>query len=176
MIRSAKQRRFLQATEAARGYEERSSYAPATDPVAVILLTVECSPGQIEHVLEFLAQVRDRAGVYSVDFEQDLRIPEVDVPEPPKVDETFDYVTAPSITVVTTSDETLVVKTDENEGEVHGEQAIQQPSDDGEAAEVRPGSADVDGSGEPEPVRDGIASVVAEPAGEAGAGSIERSA
>lgn len=65
-------------------FEDRSSYDAEKDPVAKIVLTVECAPGQLDHITDYLATVAGQAGVYSVDVGADIHIPavKVEIPKP----------------------------------------------------------------------------------------------
>jgi hypothetical protein len=50
-------------------YEDRSSYNADIDSVGIINLRIECNPGQINSVIDFLAGVEGKAGVYHASFE-----------------------------------------------------------------------------------------------------------
>lgn len=51
-----------------RLFEDRAIYAPGTDPVAKIVLTVECNPGQEQSIIQHLSSVVTQAGVYCVEL------------------------------------------------------------------------------------------------------------
>ncbi len=60
-------------------YEDRSSYNADTDSVGVINLRIECNPGQISALVDFLAGVEGKAGVYHASFDVDKLVPVVPV-------------------------------------------------------------------------------------------------
>jgi hypothetical protein len=60
-------------------YEDRSSYNADTDAVGVINLRIECNPGQISALVDFLAGVEGKAGVYHASFDVDKLVPVVPV-------------------------------------------------------------------------------------------------
>lgn len=61
-------------------FEDRSTYDPAKDAVAICSLTVECAPGQMESVKAFMAGVMTQAGVYHVSFDSSVVTPTVEEP------------------------------------------------------------------------------------------------
>lgn len=61
-------------------FEDRSSYVERLDPVATLTLTVECNPGEVANLSNFLVGVSAKGGVYSVAIDHV-------VAEPAKVNE-----------------------------------------------------------------------------------------
>jgi hypothetical protein len=57
-------------------FEERSTYDQTKDSVATVTLTVECAPGQVAELSQFLVGVSAKAGVYSVAMDHVVAIPE----------------------------------------------------------------------------------------------------
>lgn len=66
-------------------FEDRATYAPGTDPVSTVTLTVECSPSHVASLTDFLVGVSAKAGVYSVAVDHILLMGEAHaerVPQP----------------------------------------------------------------------------------------------
>lgn len=139
-----------------RTFEDRATYDPATEAVSVVTFTVECHPKQAQAVIDFLVEVRDCAGVYAVDFDSGVRIPEAQ----------------PVLEILTLAAlaDTVDFHVDETEGEVHAEPEIQPAGGASDAIEVGDGET---AAGEPATDVDaGKDGGVAGVAGEVGAGAI----
>ena len=65
-------------------FEDRSSYDAAVDSIGIATITVECNPGQLEHVMNYLASVAAQAGVYQVSTDSAVIAPappiEIEIP------------------------------------------------------------------------------------------------
>lgn len=59
-------------------FEDRSTYDPRIEAIAIATLTVECHPGQVRSIKDYLANIGTQAGVYHAAFDS-IEIP---APEP----------------------------------------------------------------------------------------------
>lgn len=57
-------------------FEDRSTYDAKVDSVATLTLTVECHPGQVASISQFLVGVSAKAGVYGVAIDHVVAVPE----------------------------------------------------------------------------------------------------
>lgn len=101
-------------------FEDRSTYDPKADSVATVTLTVECNPGEVSSITDFLVGTSSKAGVYSVAVDHVVHVPEV---------------TTQAVEVLTVSI-----------GEAHGEQPLQHADPDHSGEDLgREGSLPTEG-------------------------------
>lgn len=149
-------------------FEDRSSYNPDVDPISRIALTVECQPGQLNSVVNFLSGVEKQAGVYHAAFDSVLVAP---VASPVAVEEVIDELHVPEFEIEPVVEAPAIEPEPITEGEVHGQQPFQQPDHDTETADLGQGSLPNEGG----TAEVGHSTASGELAGAAGESAIEGS-